>query len=182
MEIKKLLLAATVGAGTTVFLTDEQAHARAHLLADGKEKQLGKGKAARKSFVAKSLLHFKAGEKLAIAGDLDRHLEIAFGIKPDEGISAAEANGGVSDELKGLEAKIEAAKNELGELTDQVAQATGELETAKAALAETNAELAGANKAIEEVKADLATPEEELEAKTSDSGDDQDSSDEDQAS
>ncbi|MFT6659913.1 hypothetical protein [Maritalea sp.] len=136
MEIRKLLIAASVGMGTTLFLTSEQAHARGHLLDDAKDKQLGKGKDARKAFVAKALLHFKAGEELAIKGKLDRHLEIAFGNKPDEGKNAAVAvNDGQLEAIQQATAEAEKAQKAAEEAT---ASAKSELE--KVEIAKTEAQ------------------------------------------
>lgn len=83
---KDTLLTVAVGgaipAGHKLQLTSAQADARRHLLVpDSKEKDAFSWKGeGRRSFTTTGAAFFKAGEQLAIASDLDRGLEIMFGI------------------------------------------------------------------------------------------------------
>jgi len=72
--------------GTKVYLTREQASARAHQLKVLKEP--GKSEESRGFYLAEAALGFKSGEELAVDGKLDRGLEMLFGIDP---ISLADA-------------------------------------------------------------------------------------------
>ena len=92
---KDTLLTVAVGgaipAGHKLQLTSAQADARRHLLVtDNKEKDAFSWKGeGRRAFITTGPAFFKAGEQLAIASDLDRGLEIMFGIA---GSVADEAN------------------------------------------------------------------------------------------
>ena len=83
---KDTLLTVAVGgaipAGHKLQLTSAQADARRHLLAtDNKEKDPFSWKGeGRRAFTTTGPTYFKAGEQLAIDSDLDRGLEIMFGI------------------------------------------------------------------------------------------------------
>ncbi|WP_375599367.1 hypothetical protein [Devosia sp. Naph2] len=83
---KDTLLTVAVGgaipAGHKLQLTSAQADARRHLLVtDAKEKDAFSWKGdGRRAFTTAGPTYFKAGEQLAIDSDLDRGLEIMFGI------------------------------------------------------------------------------------------------------
>jgi hypothetical protein len=80
-----------IPAGHKLQLTSAQADARRHLLVtDNKEKDAFSWKGeGRRAFTTTGPAYFKAGEQLAIDSDLDRGLEIMFGIA-----------GSVADEAK----------------------------------------------------------------------------------
>lgn len=83
---KDTLLTVAVGgaipAGHKLQLTSAQADARRHLLAtDNKEEDAFSWKGeGRRAFTTTGPTYFKAGEQLSIDSDLDRGLEIMFGI------------------------------------------------------------------------------------------------------
>lgn len=84
MKVTKVVLFGTIPAGTKLWLTEEQARSRAHAITEvGAEKPRGK----RKLYAANQQLGFKAGEELAVEGNLDRTLQAMFGI---EGEAAAD--------------------------------------------------------------------------------------------
>jgi len=69
--------------GIKVRLSREQAEARLHLLPEDVAKKLAETKARAVTFVTSQRLSFKRGEEVGIEGNLDRGLEIMFGIEPD---------------------------------------------------------------------------------------------------
>jgi len=79
--------------GLKVRLTREQAEARLHLLPDDAVKKLAETKAKSVTLVTAQRLSFKRGEEVGIEGDLDRGLEIMFGLEPDRKTTP---NGAVS--------------------------------------------------------------------------------------
>lgn len=99
---KDTLLTVAVGgaipAGHKLQLTSAQADARRHLLVtDSKEKDAFSWKGdGRRAFTTTGPTYFKTGEQLAIDSDLDRGLEIMFGIAAsvsDEAKPVKDASG-----------------------------------------------------------------------------------------
>ncbi|WP_027833832.1 hypothetical protein [Maritalea myrionectae] len=155
MEIRKLITAITVGAGTVVLLTKAQADARSHLIVKAKGKAVGKGAEKREPYKALQLLNFKAKEELGIEGKLDRHQERACGLAPDSLSDAASA-----DDLEALEkakaeaekakadadkakAEADAAKAEAQKAKAEADEALATLEAAKAGSGGTSAQTGG---------------------------------------
>ena len=86
MKITKVALFGNIPSGTQVWLTPQQAGSRSHALA---EVETDKTRKDRKLYVTNQQLGFKAGEELAIEGDLDRGLEAMFGIAPSDAAEGA---------------------------------------------------------------------------------------------
>jgi hypothetical protein len=153
MKTHTVVVYGQVPAGAKLWLTAEQFHARAHLVSlDEGEKSKDK----RKLCTANAPLGFKAGEKLAIEGDLDRGLEIMFGLepspadKPEKAVSKARE----ADHAK----KVKLA-------TEAVAQAETVLDTARtSADAAATEEKAAADDAVKAAEATLVTAKADLAA------------------
>ena len=142
MKVTKVVLFGNIPAGSQVWLTDEQARSRAHLLTESKSDKKVKD---RQLYTANAQLGFKAGEELAIEGELDRGLEAMFGIAP------ASAADKTAEQLATAEAKIAGIKQQIDAETAAVAAASddasrakaqGKLDKAKAALVKAEAALA----------------------------------------
>lgn len=131
MEIRKLITAMTVGAGTIVFLTKAQADARSHLIVKVKGKAVGKGDEKREPFKALQLLNFKAKEELGIDGKLDRHQERAFGLSPEKAAPSTAANADDLEALEKAKAEADKAKAEAEKAKAEADEAKAEAEKAK---------------------------------------------------
>jgi len=81
MKVSKVIRFGNVPMGTQLWLTDAQASARQHAISPADSDK--RGPKDRKRYTANQQLGFKAGEELAIEGNLDRGLEQMFGIEPD---------------------------------------------------------------------------------------------------
>jgi hypothetical protein len=140
MEIRKLITAMTVGAGTVVLLTKAQAAARSHLIVKAEGKALGKGKDKREPYEALQLLHFKANEELGIDGELDRHQERAFGLSPETATPSDAANADDLEALEKAKAEAEKAKAAADEAKVEAEKAKAEADEAKAEAEKAKAE------------------------------------------
>lgn len=136
MQIHKVAVPfGNVALGTKVWLTEEQAGARSHLLvADGDKVVDG-----RRRYIVDGQLGFKAGEELAVDGEFDRGVEMLFGI---EGKPEARSR-------KKATTKVETAQ------TKAARSKSGEAAAKRAADAKAK-RLAAAEKALKEAEADAA--------------------------
>lgn len=142
MKVSKVAVFGHIPAGTQVWLTAAQAASRRHLIT---EAETGKKLKDRKLFTADGQLGFKAGEELAIEGDLDRGLEMMFGIEAETPESDDK-----SSSRRGKADKTRAIANAEADLTaKQQALAT----------AQQNAETIGADDAKSQAEKDAAQAE-----------------------
>ncbi|KRA44694.1 hypothetical protein [Devosia sp. Root635] len=142
MKVTKVALFGHVPAGTQVWLTKEQARDRAHSISPTDSNKSVKD---RKLFTANDQLGFKGGEELAIESDLDRGLEVMFGIAPASADDkAADKLAAVEKKVSGIKAQIEAETAAVAAATDDAgrSKAQGKLDKAKGALSKAEAELA----------------------------------------
>ena len=142
MKVTKVALFGNIPAGTQVWLTEKQASSRGHLISEVKTDKSVKD---RKLYAANGQLGFKAGEELAIEGDLDRGLEAMFGIAPaTAGDKAADKLAAAKKKVEGIKAQIETETAAVTAATDDAARAKaqGKLDKATAALSKAEAELA----------------------------------------
>lgn len=142
MKVTKVALFGHVPAGTLVWLTKEQARDRAHSISPTDSSKSVKD---RKLYTANDQLGFKAGEELAIEGDLDRGLEAMFGIQPAAaGDKAAERLAAAEKKVAGIKTQIETETAAVAAATDDAARskAQGKLDKATAALTKAEADLA----------------------------------------
>ncbi len=108
--------------GAQVYLTRQQASARAHLVTQVKDFS-GKGKDARGLFEAYESLGFKAGEILGVHGSLDRGMELMFGIEPEAPSGAGAKPERKAAEIARLQADLDDAEGKLGAAEAAVAAA-----------------------------------------------------------
>ncbi len=123
MKLLKVALFGNIALGTRLWLTDEQARSRAHVIT---EIETSKRVKDRKLYEANDQLGFKAGEELAIDGDLDRGLETMFGIENDGG------DDDTADKLASAQAKVDAIKGQIATFTEALAAAGSDADREKA--------------------------------------------------
>lgn len=157
MQIHKVAVPfGNIPLGTKVWLTDAQASARAHLLTPTGEKAVirkvkaadGEIEESRKLYVADAQLGFKAGEELAVEGDVDRGIELLFGIENKAGAGAKKRTTRV-ETPQSAAARTKSAKDKAAGTAaakaGRVASAEAELKAAEVEAAEAQRALLGAD-------------------------------------
>lgn len=142
MKVTKVALFGHVPAGTQVWLTKEQARDRVHAISPAESAKQVKD---RKLFTANDQLGFKQGEELAIEGELDRGLQLMFGIAVESPPAAVASKLAAAEtKVAGITAQIERETAAVAAAPDDAARtkAQAKLDKAKTALTRAEAEVA----------------------------------------
>lgn len=152
MKINKVAVPfGNVPLGTRVWLTDGQAGARRHLITPvgdkGTRRTSDGAEEVRSLFVANAQLGFKAGEEIGVEGDLDRGLELLFGLEGKPAAQRRKATTPVeTPKTKAARTKSSdaAAKRKSEARAKRVASAEQALKAAQAEAADAQGELQSA--------------------------------------